>query len=187
MLPTEYFVYIAGNFEKMNLKDLLRSNKSQPPQQVWSARLSTGVFGLPGCKAGNRGPKETYEIILSLGEEGINKFVELGFLSCSVCHPEETPNFWETIKDGVSQKYNLSSLESYVDKKMLPFDARRLSWEEILPVTGKVPGRIYLPRDLSEQDLLLFQERFSKIGLKIPTIGYYNPDVPGRFTEYQII
>ncbi|HLD79778.1 MAG TPA: hypothetical protein VJA18_04415 [Candidatus Nanoarchaeia archaeon] len=185
MTLTEYFVYIAGSFQKMNLKDLVRSSRDQPQQQVWSARLSTGVFGLPDCKAGNRGPKETNEVLLSLGNEEINKFVDLGFISCPVCRPEETPNFWEIISDRVGRKYGLSSLESYVDKKMLPFDARRLNWEELLPIVGRTPNRIYLPRDLSEQDLVQFQERFTRIRFAFPKVGYYNPAVAERFTEYR--
>jgi len=186
-MAKDYFVYAGGSFEKIKLKELLEYTKTQhPPLKIWSARLSTGVFGLPDCKAGNRGPKESNEVLLSLGEEGINKFVELGFISCSVCHPEETPDFWETIRSAVSQKYSLSSLESYVDKKMLPFDARRLSWEELLSIMGRAPNRIYLPKDLSEQDLVQFQERFTRIRFALPKVGYYNPAVAERFTEYLV-
>ena len=185
MASTEYFVYAGGSFEKMTLRELAEYN--HPLLKTWSARLSTGVFGLPHCKAGNRGPKETNEVLLSLGEEGINKFVDLGFLSCSVCHPEDVSRFWEVIKDSLQHKYSISALDDFIDKRKLPFDARRLSWEELLPITGRAPNRIYLPRDLIEQDLVQFQERFTKIGFNLPPIGYYNADAPGRFSEYRLI
>ena len=185
-MVSSYFVYYEGSFQKTPLREIVGSNRENPPQRLWSARLSTGVFGLPTCNAGNRGPKESNEVLLSLGNEGLNQFVDLGFISCSVCHPEQTPNFWETVKDKVTREYGLSSLDAFLDKNILPFDARRVTWETVLPITRKVPGRIYLPKDLSEQEVRQFQERFTRIGFTLPPVGYYNPSVPQRFTEYQI-
>lgn len=54
---------------------------------VYSARISTGLFGRTDCVAGNRGPKDSKEVILAAGETGLVKLIELGFIPCDVCKP----------------------------------------------------------------------------------------------------
>lgn len=193
-----YYVYSKGKFQKMNPKSLAKkidlpenikiseySNEGNY-ENIWSARLSSGLFGLTNCKAGNRGPKNYNEVILGEGIEGLNKIVDLGFITCPVCKPEKINGFWDSIKDNVKEKYRINILEDYTDKEVLPFDARRVKWEEILPVTGKTPERLYVPSNLSDKELKNLNKRFEKIGFELPSVGYYNKEAPGRFTEYKI-
>lgn len=189
MFSEEYFVFTEDNFKKYSLRTLAQSLSKCPNDEsikVWSGRLSTGLFGLTNCKSGNRGPKRYNEIILASGNQGLNKLIELGFITCPQCRPEQTRGFWQTIKDSVYKKYSLNSLEEFTNKCTLPFDARRISWEEILPVIKTPPGRIYLPKGLAMEDLIQFQGRFLDNGFNLPQAGYYNPEVPERFTKYLI-
>ncbi|RME31880.1 hypothetical protein D6789_01240 [Candidatus Woesearchaeota archaeon] len=50
---------------------------------------------------------------------------------------------------------------------MLPFDARRIAWEELLHLTG-LPSRLYVPRGLREEDLVLLEERFLRAPNSLP-------------------
>jgi len=96
-------------------------------------------------------------------------------------------NFWQPIKNTVSEKYDLNSLEDFLDKEIMPFDARRLNWEEILPMTGKTPSRLYLPIGLKEKDIYALDRRFASIGFTIPKVGYYDSKAETRFTEYKVV
>jgi hypothetical protein len=194
-----YFTYVNGKFDCIHLRELAKqlalpaetriSAYSNNPGtvKVWSARLSSGLFGLTSCESGNRGPKDYNEVILSVGNEGLKKLVELNFIPCPSCHPEKIDGFWDVVKCLVKNKYGINTLEDYVNKKFLTFDARRIKWEEILPMIGKAPNRIYVPRCLSNNDLLVFKKRFTDLGFSLPSVGYYNADAPERFTEYKIL
>lgn len=198
MENNNYFVYMDGDFNNMQLGELSK-HLSLPPEirisaysndqsytDVWSARLSSGLVGLTSCVSGNRGPKGKSEILLAVGDEGLNKLVELGFVTCTVCKPENISGFWDAVKDTVNKKYGIATLEDFANKDVLSYDARRVNWEEVLPVVGHAPNRIYLPEGLPDGDILTFNRRFADVGFKLPPIGYYNPDVPERFTEYQV-
>jgi hypothetical protein len=198
MPSDEYFVYSNGGFKKIALDELAK-RLSLPPEiriskysndgkytNLWSARLSSGLFGLASCEAGNRGPKGYSEVLLSVGDEGLNKLVELGFITCPVCKPENVDGLWDVVKDIVKQAYGLGTLDDFIDKKLLPFDARRVAWEKVLPTTGKAPNRIYLPKGLAMDEVVELQRRFTNIGFSLPPVGYYNPDVAERFTEYKL-
>ncbi|MBU1199081.1 MAG: hypothetical protein KKF46_01000 [Nanoarchaeota archaeon] len=198
MTQDNYFVFTDGKFNNLHLKELAE-HLSLPPEiristysndgaytNVWSARLSTGLLGLTSCASGNRGPKGFNEVVLSVEAEGLNKLVELGFITCPICHPEKINGFWETVKDRVDAKYNIRTLEDFVDKTVLPFDARRINWEELLPIVGQVPNRLYILKDLQDDDIITLNKTFNDIGFKLPPVGYYNPEVPSRFTEYQV-
>jgi len=191
-----YFVFIDGKFKYMELGELAEviglpknikfseySNEIEDIH-IWSARLSTGLFGLTSCRSGNRGPKNYKEVILGVNDYGLRRIVELGFIPCPVCKPETIEGFWEKIDDIVIEKYGISTLEKFLDKDVLGFDARRVKWEDILPVIGDTPNRIYLPRDLSIDELLEFRKRFENIGFELPVVGYYDPSSPKRFREY---
>ncbi|MBN2052839.1 hypothetical protein JW756_05020 [Candidatus Woesearchaeota archaeon] len=179
-----YFVFIEGGFRKLNLREVIRYKKFFPREQVWSARLSTGLLGFHRCKPGNRGPKNEAEVILGLGDEGLAGLVSLGFITCPSCKPEIAEWFWEVVADKVKEKYNVSLLEDFTNKSIIPFDVRRLSWEKILPIIKKGPNRLYLPQGLSLDELLDFKARYEKSGVALPPIGYYDHAAPGRFTEY---
>ncbi|MFO8152611.1 hypothetical protein, partial [Thioalkalivibrio sp.] len=61
------------------------------------------------------------------------------------------------------------------------------NWEELLPVIGKTPGRLYLPNDLNEDDLTHIHKRFNSVGYALPKkVGYYDSEAPGHFTEYPL-
>jgi hypothetical protein len=181
MKINRYFVFNNGRFDLISLKEIEKLD-----EQIWSARLSTGLLGLTSCLSGNRGPKSIGEIILSVGDEGLIKLIDLGFITCPACHPEKTDRFWEVTQRKVIKKYCLNTLEDFTNKSKLPFDARRVLWEEILPIIKILPGRIYLPKGLSNEEIIELNKRFIQIGFKLPPVGYYNPEVPGRFSKYQI-
>ncbi len=202
-MPQNYYhVYINNGYEKFTVPELASllsipsdvriseySNEG-PYAKIWSARLSSGLLGLTNCRSGNRGPKSYNEVLLAVGDDGLNKLVDLGFITCPVCLPERIDGFWEAVEDTVMHKYGIkygiNSLDDYTNREILPFDARRVDWKEILPITGNTPNRLYVPKGLSENEVAEFQRRFIGIGFVLPPTGYYDPDAPGRFTEYQL-
>ena len=196
MSNESYFIYTNNEFERTSLSNLAKKMYLPPSlkissygnnliyTKIWSARLSTGLFGLPNCASGNKGPKQDNEIILAKGSKGLIKLVELGFIPCPTCYPMEIPRAWEDIKKTVNQMYGFNKIEDYIDKRKLPFDSRRLNWEEILPIMQTTPERIYLPPSLRKKDLEIFQTRFKDTGFDLPKIGSYNPHVKRNFKEY---
>lgn len=182
-----YYAFLDSNYQKIGLRDLvIYRRKQNPSPRIWSARLSTGLFGLTNCEAGNRGPKGYNEVLLAVGDAGLRKLVDLGFITCPSCRPEKIESFWSILKETVQHKYSIISLEEFIDKETLPFDARRVNWEELLPVIGKAPSRLYLPKGLEERDLIGLKRRFDDIGINLPPVGYYNPNVAEKFTPYTI-
>jgi len=182
-----YCIFMNNAYYDLSLKDLvLRRQKQKTRPVIWSARISSGLVGLTSCKAGNRGPKGYNEVLLAVGDKGLQKLIELGFITCPTCKPENKPGFWNAVESVVNRKHGMNSLEDFVDKTKLPFDARRVNWEELLPVIGEVPGRLYLPKDLQQDELLGFRKRFNRTGFDLPTTGYYDASAPGRFREYII-
>jgi len=180
-----YYAFVDGGYRKIGLKELV-SYKRNSGKKIWSARLGTGLFGFTSCESGNKGPKEFNEVLLSTGDEGLSKLVQLGFITCPACMPEKSSGFWEVIQNIVYLRYGLKTLEDYTNKEALPFDARRVEWEEVLPVTGKTPNRLYIPKDVSSDNLLRLKKRFERFGFSLPPVGYYNSAVPEKFTEYKV-
>lgn len=181
-----YFCYLNGEFQNLSLFDIARYRLQNLKPAIWSARLSTGVFGLTSCKAGNKGPKGFNEVILGIGGEGLRTIVELGFIPCPVCRPDKINGFWEAARRVAQRRYGPISLEQFLDKEFLPFDSRRLCWEELLPLLGKTPGRCYIPAGVSDLELKAMQYRFAKLGFDLPAVGYYDPGAEDRFTEYAL-
>jgi hypothetical protein len=180
-----YYVFLEDIYQKLSLRELVRYRNSQSTRPtVWSARISTGLFGLTNCKSGNRGTKGYAEVLLALGENGLNKLVEQGFIPCPTCHPEKKDGFWNALEDTVNKKYNIRSSEDFINKEILSFDARRIDFEEILPMTAQSPNRLYLPKNLSEKELSEFKSRLDALGVALPPTGYYDANAPGRFARY---
>ncbi|MBN2459581.1 hypothetical protein JXB28_04825 [Candidatus Woesearchaeota archaeon] len=180
-----YYVFLDESFRKLSLRELVRYRNSQVPRPaIWSARISSGLLGLTNCKAGNRGPKGYAEVLLAIGDRGLNQLVDLGFIPCPECHPENQNRFWNIIEKTVQSKYILQSIDEFASKEVMPFDVRRIDFEYIMPLTKKAPNRTYLPRNLKEDELAEFKSRFHKLDLAPPPSGYYDPNAPGRFTRY---
>ncbi len=182
---TLYSVFQSGNWAQMDLLYLVDEELAiHPRPDVWSARVSTGLFGLTSCPSGNRGPKGNNEVILALGNEGLEELVELGFITCPTCTPEIKHNFWEIIKETVREKYGLLVMDAFTDKKILNYNARRVDWERILSIIPSPPRRIYLPQDLELEEVREFKQRFDTMGVNLPPVGFYDAKAPSRFTEY---
>jgi len=180
-----YYVFLEDSYRKLSLRELVRYRNSWGIRPaVWSAKISTGLLGLTNCKSGNRGPKGYAEVLLAIGDSGLNKLVEQGFIPCPTCHPENKNRFWNAIENTVNKKYNIQSSEDFVNKEILPFDARRVDFEEILSMTAKSPNRVYLPKGLNEKELSEFKSRFDALGIALPPTGYYDANAPGRFARY---
>ena len=178
---------VNSEYRIINLETLMRFVRFQLPRPfIWSARLSTGLLGLTNCSAGNRGPKKYNEVLLAVGEVGLRKLVDLGFITCPVCRPENTAGFWNAVENEVKRKYAITTLDEFVDKAILPFDVRRIRWEELVPVLGQWPGRLYVPRGLQESELKELKSRIEVIGCGSPLVGYYNPETSERFTQYNL-
>ncbi len=174
----KYFLFSEGDYKLTDLRQVVASR-----DELWSARLSTGLFGSPGCPAGNRGPKGKAEVLLAKGDEGLRKLVQLGFITCPVCKPETTEGFWQVVGDAAKERYRISSLEEFVDKQVIGFDARHVAWEELLPIIGETPGRLYVADTITTDGLLFFRARFDKLGFKMPPAGYYDATAEGRFRQ----
>ena len=180
-----YYVFLEGSYQKLSLRELVRYRNSWGIlPDIWSAKISTGLLGLTNCKSGNRGPKGYSEVLLAIGDKGINKLVELGFIPCPTCRPEKKQGFWQTVENSVDKKYSVKSSQDFSNKEIVPFDIRRIYFEEILSVTAKLPNRLYLPKNLNEKELSEFKSRFDAMGIALPPTGYYDANVPGRFARY---
>jgi len=179
----EYYVYENGKFGLMSSREIL--SKQSPSIRIWSARLSTGIFGLTTCYAGNRGPKNTTEVILGVGNDGLEKIIDLGFLACPVCKPYKTPGFWDAARDSL-KKLGILSINELMDRNKLPYDSRRVNWEQIFPLVGGTPGRLYVPKGLNRKEIKSLNDRIVTLGLPVPKVGYYDPDSNIRFNEYTL-
>lgn len=181
-----YYVF-NGNFgECCGLFELRRHlNK------LWSARLSTGLFGLPDCKPGNIGPKDFNEVILGLGYNGLRELVRMGFLPCPSCKPEnrdDKEKFWGNIEEAVKGRWGkqIDSLEKFCDKKILGYDARKVDWEKIIEITKIPPSRIYLPKGLEKEEIIQLKKRFLALRIWMPEAGYYDANADGCFVRYDV-
>lgn len=65
----EYLTFSDGWFNRFGLRDIVRMRRERESDIVWSARLSSGSFGLVDCPAGNRGPNGTGEVIFARGND----------------------------------------------------------------------------------------------------------------------
>ncbi|MGV8141654.1 MAG: hypothetical protein ACP5NW_04405 [Candidatus Woesearchaeota archaeon] len=191
-----YFIYHNDRF--MRLSEYFSDNTASkspsqspsksffPVQKLWSARLSTGLFGSTDCPSGNRGPKSSSEVLLASGDEGLAKLIELGFITCPVCKPEYKNGFWTVAIDAVQKKYSINSLADFTDKDILPYDARRVQWEKIVPIIGEFPSRLYVPQGFKVHDLLSLEIRLRKLNPKLPEIGYLDKNTqPWKFVAYR--
>lgn len=185
-LRARYPVYSRGHFEKLSLREVVHLKKEvEPSSFVWSARLSTGIFGKLDCPSGNKTyvPKGANEVILGVGDEGLAALIDLGFIPCPKCHPENVEGFWEKATPAINKKYpHLRRPEDFVDKKIVGYDARNISWKRILPYLSMMPNRVYLPPNLSEEELQEFKGKINKMGFSLPSVGYYTD----TFIEYKI-
>jgi hypothetical protein len=193
-----YLIYDRQSFTGLKdfLKERMASRNSHESickeYTIWSARLGTGLFGLTSCYSGNRGPKSPSEVLLAVGDEGLVKLINFGFITCPVCKPEKTEKFWSIAGPAVEKKYgkeyDIHNLENFVNKNILTFDARRVDWEEIVPRTGAFPGRIYLPQGLNADEVSNFEKRLKSLHKQLPEIGYLDKNAqPWRFVTYDIL
>lgn len=186
----KYPVIDKGQIENLSLRELIINRKEIHPQEfVWSARLSTGLFGLVNCPSGNssHSPKGENEVMLAVGDEGMQQLIKLGFLPCPTCHPEDQPDFWKKTKGTILSVYPAITDEKQIlDRNLIPFDATRIDWEKVAPYLAKMPNRLYVPPNLNPSVLQEFKKRIDKIGFSLPLIGFYDRTSETRFTEYII-
>lgn len=177
-LDGTYWTLTGGGWRRLALREIVDLDLGQ----VWSGRLSTGLFGLHECRAGNRGPKSATEVIVAPGDAGLEWLIRGRFRPCPVCKPHETDGFRDKTHILIRHKYG--SFRQFTDPTSVPYSAAPLPWEEILPVTGATPNRLYLSPDLSARDITRLRNRFARLGHDLPPVGYYDKDAPGRFREY---
>jgi hypothetical protein len=181
---------VIGKLENLSLRQVVDLIKEQEPRpQVWSARLASGLFGLIDCPAGNSkyAPKGENEVLLAVGDTGLRQLIDFGFLPCPSCHPEETENFWEKIKQIIECNYpELTDAKQILDRNLVPFDARRVEWEIIAPHLSKMPNRLYILPGLGDGEVEKFKQRINSLGFMLPPTGFYDHNAPTRFTEYII-
>ncbi|MBW2997091.1 hypothetical protein KY349_01985 [Candidatus Woesearchaeota archaeon] len=181
----KYWVIRNNEYQMMGLFELVKHQHRQEPRpMVWSARLATGLLGYTNCESGKRGPKGHSEVLLAVGDSGLQKLVELGFITCPECMPEHQEGFWDVVGETVEKIYGIDTLEDFVDKEKMPFDARRVNWEVLMTVIGKAPGRIYVPKGLGVAEVSDFKRFFNDTGVAVPPVGWYNPNNRAGFTEY---
>lgn len=185
-----YPVFEDREFKNLSLRELTSNLKEREDRPfIWSARLSTGLFGLVSCPAGNspHAPKGENEVIIALGDDGLAFLIGLGFLPCPTCHPENTQDFWQKAEDDIIWNYpELDDAKGILDRNKIPFDAMHVSWEVLAPYLSKMPNRIYTKPGLDDITLQDFKRRIEGLGFDLPPIGYYDHNSPTRFTEYNI-
>lgn len=156
-----------------------------------SLRLSGGFFGSMACPAGNLpvAPKSRSEVVLAIGSGGVKELVRLGALPCPACTPLEDQLIRSLAGEAAEERYG--TVAEFCDREKHPFDTAALNWETLLPLTGRLPSRLYLRAGMDGEDLLQLAERFRRLGaeLKQGQPGWYNPAVPegtDPFTPYQL-
>jgi len=180
-----YCVLLAHGVQKLTFKSVLRLAQDSG-SRIWSARLGTGLLGLTTCPAGNRGPRDMREVVLAVGEAGLLKLLELGMIPCPSCKPDSIPGFWDMVKSTVQRLYGIGALQDFTSKTLLPFDARRVDWETIVPLTGGLPSRLYVPKGLQATQLQELKERLLRLARDLPAVGYYDRSSPGNFHAYEL-
>lgn len=179
----KYLTFVENDLKMFTLRELVPLIKELDKETLWSGRF-TGILGMPDCSSGNRGPKD--EVLFAFGKSGLAFLIEMGFIPCPTCHPEDQANFWETVANPIETTYHLEDVHDFA---LLDFDARRVNWEFLLPYLKRTPGRLYIPK-LAEEDereeLLELKERFFRLGFELPPVGYYDRDAPGHFFAYEI-
>ncbi|MFH0961573.1 MAG: hypothetical protein V1820_02720 [archaeon] len=193
------FVVVTGIGEFSLLTDLLETPGRENLDLKYSARVSTGLLGLATCPAGNASyaPKGMPDVLIADGPEGVAGLVALGFIPCPVCKPEEQADFWPAVGELVGEKYpGIASPKDFADKEKVPYDVRETALKAIVLRTGAFPNRLYLPRDLSEQEILQLAARLGDIqdlvlagsgkSIHLPQVGCYDRDAPGHFREYEL-
>ena len=172
---TKYLVY-QDQFAPLNIT----YDEAKAHGRVWSARLSTGLFGTPQCPSGNKGPKERNEVVLGLGNSGLQELVKLGFIPCPTCEPNNTDGY-VAAEPTVLEEYGIP-LEKFADKTIVGYDARRVEYERILPLIGKPPSRFYLPAGLEQGEIDTFKQRMHDMGFAIDSPWYYEN---GKARQYK--
>lgn len=85
-------------------------------------------------------------------------------------------------------RYGITTIEEFADKNILPFDARRVDYETVLPAIRSSPARFYLPRGLDEREVEAFRARIIALqgsgARRNLRLGYHDASAEGRFTEY---
>ena len=184
----EYWTLSGDEFRPMHLRALIGYLQSQKPRPaVWSARLSTGIFGHTDCPSGNRSPKGTNNVLLAVGDNGLRGLIELGFIPCPDCKPEQADGFWMVAAGIVGIKYGITTLKEFVDKDVaLPHDVMRVNWEILVPRMRTWPDRLYVKQGLDADTLADIASDIKAIGYGLPDIGYYDQDSSEHFTRYTI-
>jgi hypothetical protein len=155
-------------------------------EKIFYAVLSTGGFGIRGCDVMKPGfvPKGPSAVAYAPGYDGLRGLVELGFIPCVVCHPENSIEFWDTISDIVKRKYGIDELQDFADKSNIYYDASRYDWEKIFPKIGARPDRIYLRTGATADEVHSARERLHKMGFSFEHIGFFDPS-NNEWTEYK--
>jgi hypothetical protein len=187
MRTDKYLVVFNEEYmERMSLRELAITLDPDDPDlkrvPVWSARLGTGAFGYMNCKSGNRGPKDANEVILAPGYYGLTALINLGFITCSECKPEQS-DIKHQVTDIVYSKYGLF-FEEFLDKSIVPYDAARVEWEKIFPLVGR-PGRIYLRTGATQDEVDNAYERLQRMDLSSDDVGYMDRSNQ-RFVRFAI-
>lgn len=193
--PRSYATFDDGGaLRYMHPRDLAEMREHPEDYgEMWTGRIATALYGfssVPGkehapthvrhCSSGNRGPTGREEILIAFGNS-LRMLVELGFIPCPSCHPEQSQGHWDVVGPTVGALYHLDSIAEFSDKYTLPFDPRRLSWETIAEMTGGLPSRIYIGPTMTAEEAWELHQRLGKIQTKIPPIGYYDRTALGRF------
>ena len=176
----KYLTFIENDLEMLPLRDIVVLVKGFPEEKLWSGRF-TGILGMPDCPSGNRGPKD--EVIFAFGKQGLAFLISMGFVPCPTCHPENQPRFWEEAEGPIETTYHLDNIYDFA---LLDFDASHVNWEMILPLIKKAPSRLYVSKDMTDEEVLELKERFRKMGFALPPTGYYDREAPGHFREHLI-
>ncbi len=182
-----YYVFENNRLIPFRQTDFIKSsfNKEDGPF-IWSARLATGIFGLPSCRFGNLGPKGPGEVILAVDDEGLGNLIRNGFVPCPDCRPENKPAFWTGGAPKAIRETYMTDDPAVIFK--LPYDARMVNWEGILPVIKAVPGRLYVQQKLHVKELLDLKRRFTDLDFPLPITGWWDHKITSGdpFTPYEI-
>jgi hypothetical protein len=183
---SHYLVLFGSKYEVLTKRELVSSIRClEPKPNILSGRISTGVFGLTDCDAGNRGPKGLSEVLIAVGNEGLNELIRLGFIPCPVCKPDQNiENFWDITESVIKDKYGYDDPKLFADKNIIAFDTMRVNFEKLLPYIGQLPNRLYIPQELSVEALRLIIKRLDSMKVERPRLGYYDRLAPDKFAEY---
>lgn len=176
----DYYCLVAPNewrvVNSIPLRRMLLESPEETRSLVKSLRLGTGIIGELDCSSGDAdyAPRNRNEVVIGIGELGIQALIGLGALPCISCHSGER----------LAGLFPIGLKINDIGFLVNNYDARRLNWPQLLQL-GVAPNRIYTRPNLGDDEVMDVVDMFERADLPVPAIGYYDRSRTDKFNRYK--